>query len=235
MYMHNKGDAQREKMMKAYFEWKETHKEPVSTGSDTNSIDIITEDVAIHVPLQLADTMRLSHTLDLETGKPVPNTGLEEAEIFLASTAKRIREWKIQCKLQDAQGTGGGVEGHTCNFAWMRWFPYARKHRKEWPTLCPFPPCITTLCPFPPCITGRIDRFFFSEGYFETEKMEPLNEINMEERKSWYTHSEKQRTYLTISRYTTRRGLGLRLSPDLKGRVTGRRVTGRPRTLREGI
>ena len=70
MYMHNKGDdAQRSKMMKAYYEWKETHKEPVDIGSDTNSIDVIAEDVAIHVPLQLENAVHLSDTLNLETGR----------------------------------------------------------------------------------------------------------------------------------------------------------------------
>lgn len=137
MYMHNKGDAQRNTMMKAYYEWKETHGEPVIIGSDTNSIDNIAEDVAIHVPSPLENVVRLDHTLDLETGKPIPNTGLEEMEIFLESRAREIREWKSQCKLQDAQRPVGNEEGHTCNIAWMRWFPYAKKHRKEWNTLCP--------------------------------------------------------------------------------------------------
>ena len=62
----------------------------------------------------------------------------------------------------------------------MRWFPYAKKHRKEW----------DALCPIPPCITGRIDRFFMSEGYFKTMKIEPFNEMNMEEHRSCYTFRE---------------------------------------------
>ena len=51
MYMHNKGDEQRSKMMKYYYEWKETHREPVIIGSNTNSVDVISEDVAIHLPM----------------------------------------------------------------------------------------------------------------------------------------------------------------------------------------
>ena len=62
----------------------------------------------------------------------------------------------------------------------MRWFPYAKKNRRTW----------KALCPIPPCITGRIDRFFMSEEYFETKKVEPFNEMNMEERRSCYTFRE---------------------------------------------
>ena len=160
MYMHNKGEEQRGKMLKSFYEWKETHREPVIIGSDTNSVDVISEDVKIHLPIQLDKALQLSDTLDMETGRPVPNAGLEEAEIFLQSRADEIRDWKVQCKLQDAQEPGGDEKGHTCNFAWMRWFPYAKKNRKKW----------NALCPVPPCITARIDRFFFSEGYFETRK-----------------------------------------------------------------
>ena len=118
--------------------------------------------------------MQLSDTLNMDTGRPVPNTRLEEAEIFLQSRANEIRDWKLQCKLQDAQGAGGDEKGHTCNFAWMPWFPYAKKNRKKW----------NAICLVPPCITARIDRFFFSEVYFETKKIEPFNEMNMDERRS---------------------------------------------------
>ena len=128
----------------------------------------------------MVDTVKLEDTLNLETGEPIPNAGLEEMEIFLDSRAKEIKTWKLQCGLQDAQKAGGGKEGHTCNFAWLRWFPYAKKHRKT----------RKTLCPVPPCITGRIDRYFFSKGYFETRKIEPFNEMNMEERRSCYTFRE---------------------------------------------
>ncbi len=170
MYMHNSGEQAREHMMTSFAEWAMTHQEPVIIGSDTNSVDIIEEDVKIHPPTLLKDKVQLSDTLNMKTGEPIPNTGLEKAQIFLQTRADRMREFKEHCGLQDAQGPGGGVRSHTCNFAWMRWFPYAKKHKAAW----------KTMCPIAPCITARIDRFLMSEDTFKVSKIESFNEAEVE-------------------------------------------------------
>ena len=165
MYMHNSGEEERRKMMRAYGEWQETHGEPVIIGSDTNSIVCIESDISMHTPHSLQDKLKLSDTLNLETGEPIPEAGLEKVTIFLKSRAEEMGLWQTQCKLKDACERETSDEDHTCNFAWMRWFAYAKKHQEEW----------KSMCPVAPCITGRIDRFLVSEDVFEINKIEAFN------------------------------------------------------------
>ena len=165
MYMHNSGAEERRKMMEAYGGWQEIHGEPVIIGSDTNSIVSIESDVSIHIPYTLQKKLKLSDTLNLETGDPIPEAGLEKMEIFLKSRAEEMEIWQTRYKLKDACEGETSEEDHTCNFAWMRWFTYAKKHREEW----------KTMCPVAPCLTGRIDRFLVSEESFKINKIEAFN------------------------------------------------------------
>ena len=94
-------------------------------GSDTNSIDAIDEDVAMHVhPMsameQSGNHISLKNTLDMQTGAPIPNTGLEQAQLFLTTRRDDMREFYKVNKLVDARGEDEGIMSHTCHFAWMR-------------------------------------------------------------------------------------------------------------------
>ena len=102
MYMHNSGAEERRKMMEAYGGWQEIHGEPVIIGSDTNSIVSIESDVSIHIPYTLQEKLKLSDTLNLETGDPIPEAGLEKMEIFLKSRAEEMEIWQTRYKLKDA-------------------------------------------------------------------------------------------------------------------------------------
>ena len=74
--------------------WAESHGEPVIIGSDTNSIDSIDDDVAMHVhPMsameQSGNHISLKNTLDMQTGAPIPNIGLEQASTIVSYDTKR--------------------------------------------------------------------------------------------------------------------------------------------------
>ena len=176
MYMHNSGAAKRRSMMAMYKEWQQEHGEPVVIGSDTNSIDQLGEDVELHVANSLKDVVGLENTLDMITGEPIVNAGLETAEIFLKSRTQEMHKWGDECDLEDAQGPNGGISTHTVHFAWMRWFKYAKANeniRKVFHGM-------------PPCITARIDRFLLSRGIFEVSRVEFFNDLERVDHRNEY-------------------------------------------------
>ena len=183
MYMHNSGASKRRSMMAMYGEWQAGHGEPVVIGSDTNSIDHLEEDVEMHVARSLRGAVSLQDTLNMETGEPVPNAGLETAEIFLKSRTQEMHEWCREFELEDAQGPGGGLNTHTVHFAWMRWFKYVKtrgvandKFRRLFVGM-------------PPCITARIDRFLLSKEVFEVSRVQFFNELEEVDRRNEYAQT----------------------------------------------
>ena len=94
MYMHNKGDAQRRQMTKAYYEWKETHGEPAVIGSDTNSIDDIAEDVAIwkrETQFRIQDWKRQKYSWIL--GHKKSENG--NCNVSYMTHKEQVAEWKV--------------------------------------------------------------------------------------------------------------------------------------------
>ena len=126
-------------------------------GCDTNSIDQLGEDVELHVANSLKDVVGLENTLDMITGEPIANAGLETAEIFLKSRTQEMHKWSDECDLEDAQGPNRGISTHTVHFAWMRWFKYAKANEK----------IRKVFHGMPPCITARIDRFCCQEEFLK--------------------------------------------------------------------
>ena len=201
MYMHNSGAGKREKMMKAYEMWAKSHNEPVIIGSDTNSIDDIRDDVEMHVHpksfmRQKGNKISLEDTLCMKTGEPIPNAGLEKAELFLTTRTDSMQDFYERNQLYDARGVERGTETHTCHFAWMRWHRYIKKNKDKG----------QVYSGMPPCITARIDRFMLSRGEFTVTKMEVFNDLEDMNRRNehkrnqpgaWNQHKRKGRLMKT--------------------------------------